>query len=115
MKLVGGIYGCIQSSLLWYNLYANTLNDMGFDINPYENFISNKMINRNQFTIGWYVDYNKTSHKEAKVVDDMLTIFKETFGDLTITRGSSHGFLGMDMTIIKEKRVDIAMKKYVRK
>ena len=77
MKLVGAIYGCIQSALLLYDLYANTLKDMGFEINPYENCIANKMINRNQFTIGWYVDYNKISHKEAKVVDDMLTIFKE--------------------------------------
>ena len=77
IKVVRDIYGCIQSAFLWYNLYANTLNHMGFDINPYENFISNKMINRNQFTIGWYVDYNKISHKEAKVVDNMLTTFKE--------------------------------------
>ena len=95
------------------DLYANTLKDIGFKINPYEKCISNKTINRNQCTIGWYVDDNKISHKEEKSVDDMLTIFRETFGDLTITQGNSHDFLGMDLTTTKEKRVDIAMRKKI--
>ena len=49
--------------LLWYDLYANTLKDMGFEINSYDKCIANKMINGNQCTIGWYVDNNKISHK----------------------------------------------------
>ena len=28
MKVVKAIYGCIQSDLMWYNLYANTLKDV---------------------------------------------------------------------------------------
>ena len=52
---------------------------MGFEINPYDKCISNKIINGNQCTIGWYVDGNKISHKEVKVFDDMLTIFKENW------------------------------------
>ena len=32
MKVIRAIYGCTQSALLWYNLYANTLKDMGFDL-----------------------------------------------------------------------------------
>ena len=41
----------------------------------------------------------------------MLKIFKEKFGDLTITRGNSHDFIGIDLTITKDKRVDIAARK----
>ena len=52
MKLVRAIYGCIQSALLWYNLYVSTLKDMGFKINPYYKCKANKMINGNQCTIG---------------------------------------------------------------
>ena len=63
MKVVRSIYGCMQYFLLWYNLYANTLKDMGFEINSYDKCIANKMINGNQCTIGWYVDNNKISHK----------------------------------------------------
>ena len=45
MKLGRAIYGCIKSALLLYDLYANTLKDMGFEINPYDKCIANKMIN----------------------------------------------------------------------
>ena len=44
-KLVRAIYGYIQSTLLWYDLYANTLKDIGFEINPYDKCIANKMMN----------------------------------------------------------------------
>ena len=76
MKLVRSIYRCIQSALLWYDLYSNKLKDMGFEINPYDKCIANKTINGNHFTIGWYVDDKNISQKESKVVDDMLTIFR---------------------------------------
>ena len=83
------------------------------EINPYEKCIANKIINGNQCTIGWYVDDNKISHKKTKVVNDMLTTFKEKSGDLSITRGNSHDFLGMDLTIkiTKYKTVEINMEK----
>ena len=88
MKVVRAIYRGIQYDFLWYDLYANTLKDMGF-----YRCIANKTINGNQCTIGWYVNDNKISKNVAKVVDNMLTIFKEKFGDLTITRGNSYDFL----------------------
>jgi len=53
------IYGCIQSALLWYDLYVNTLEKLGFAINPYDRCVANKMINGRQCTIVFYVDNNK--------------------------------------------------------
>ena len=44
----------------------------------------------------------------------MLTIFKDKFGDLTITRGNSHDFIGMDLKIMKETRVEIYMRKQIK-
>ena len=37
MKLVRVIYGCMQSSFMWYDLYANKFKDMGFELHPYDN------------------------------------------------------------------------------
>ena len=34
MKVQRVIYGCLGSSMLWYNLYVTTLKDMGFELNP---------------------------------------------------------------------------------
>ena len=47
MRVVRAIYGRTQSTLLWYDLYANKLEDMGFEINPYDKCIVKKMINGN--------------------------------------------------------------------
>ena len=54
--------GCVKSALLWYELYTNTLKDIGFELNPYDLCVANKDINGKQCTIVWHVDDNKISH-----------------------------------------------------
>ena len=36
VQLDKALYGCVQSALLWYELYSSTLIDMGFELNPYD-------------------------------------------------------------------------------
>ena len=36
VNILGYIYGCIDSALLWYTLYSETLDGMGFFINHYD-------------------------------------------------------------------------------
>ena len=68
VRLVKAIYGCVKSALLWYDLFNNTLNEMGFVLNPYDPCIANCIIDGSQCTIAWYVDDNKISHVEPAVV-----------------------------------------------
>ena len=42
--LLGEIYDCIESALLWYNLFSETLEVLGFEINPYDKCVTNKVI-----------------------------------------------------------------------
>ena len=56
------LYGCVKSSLFWYNLYSRVLKGLGFVLNPVEPCMANAMIEGKQCTIGWYVDDNKISH-----------------------------------------------------
>ena len=90
MKLVRVIYGCIQSALLWYDLYSNTLKGVGFEINPYDKCIASKMINGNQCTIVWYVDDNKISHIEVKVVNNIFQ--RDIWGTNNYVRGFTRFF-----------------------
>ncbi len=114
LKVLRAIYGCIYSSLLWYNLYSETLVKMGFKINPYDRCIANKTINGKQCTIGWYVDDNKVSHEDEKVVTKMLNTIKQHFGDLKISRGKVHDFLGMKIEFLGNQRVSIDMSDQVQ-
>eukprot|EP00957_Ditylum_brightwellii_P090283 6875761-Ditylum_brightwellii.AAC.1 len=77
---------------------------MGFKVNPYDRCVANAMINGKQCTLTWYVDDNKLSHVDSKVVDDILEKITEHFGELTRTRGDEHTFLGMKLKI-KDKKI----------
>ena len=41
MKVDRAIYGCIESALAWYNMFTEILEDMGFELNPYDCCVAN--------------------------------------------------------------------------
>ena len=45
VRFVRAIHGCIYSALLWYQLFSSTLYKMGFELNPYDRCVANKIIN----------------------------------------------------------------------
>ena len=71
----------------------SVINDMGFQINPYYMCVANKDVNFKQFTISWYVDNNKVSHVEQKVINDVINKVEGIFLGLTVTKGNMHTFL----------------------
>ena len=86
------------------------LEDLGLSINTYDIFLANKMIDGKQSTIVWYVDDNKLSYVYPNVVTVILEEFKKHFGDLVISRGDTHDFLGMTIKIRNDKNVKLIMK-----
>ena len=111
VKVLRAIYGCIESALLWYELYVKTLKGMGFKLNPYDRCVANKVIHGKQCTIAWYVDDNKLSHDDPRVVTEVLEAVKEHFGELVISRGDEHDLLGMKIKMNRtEKTITIDMR-----
>ena len=102
------IYGCIESAMLWYNLYTEMLKRMGFILNPYDRCVANKLINGKQCTIVFHVDDNKLSHADEKVVTEIIKEISKHFGDLAVTRGRSHNFLGIDILLGEDGLVEIS-------
>ena len=89
-------------------MYSETLKKLGFKINPYGRCIVNKHINGKQCNIVFYVDDNKISHVDKDVVSAVINNISKHFGDLAVTRGNKHDFLGMDIEI-KDKMVHVGM------
>ncbi len=56
------IYGMMKSTLLFYRKLVAELHDMGFEINPYDPCVANKMVNGTQMTVRWHVDDLMISH-----------------------------------------------------
>ena len=114
LRLLKALYGCIESALLWYLLYTETLVKLGFKLNPYDKCVANQMIQGKQCTITWYVDDNKLSHKDSKVVTEIISKIEERFPGLEITRGRKHDFLGMNMDFKDNGTVAIHMKDHIK-
>jgi hypothetical protein len=113
LRLKKALYGCVKSALLWYDLFASTLKDMGFVLNPYDACIANRMINGSQCTIAWYVDDNKISHIDPDVVSSVIQKIEERFGKMTVSRGKEHVFLGMNFVFNGDETVTVTMKGYL--
>jgi len=111
VKVLRAIYGCIESAMLWYNLYSNTLKEMGFILNPYDRCTANKLINGTQCTIIFYVDDNKIPHKDPEVVTEVLGQITGHFGELVISRGANHDFLGINIKLRKDGLVEVEQHK----
>ena len=113
VRLIKAIYGCVQSALLWYQLFYSHLKDMGFVLNPYDPCVANKMINEKQCTITWYVDDTKISHVDPEVVTDVIEQIEAKFGKMTVKRGSEHVFLGMHINYKDNGTAEITMRDYL--
>ena len=90
LRLLRALYGCLESALLWYELYSSTLVSMGFKLNPYDLCVANKIIDGSRCTITFYVDDNKISHKRPEVVKRVISELEQHFGKLTVKSDVKH-------------------------
>ena len=71
------------------------------------------MIEGKQCTVAWYVDDNKISHVDKTVVTRIIGAIEAKFGKMTVTRGASHTFLGMDIDFTTHGNVKVNMRGYL--
>jgi hypothetical protein len=110
LRLQKALYGMMKSALLFYRKLVSELQEMGFEINPYDPCVANKMVNETQMTIRWHVDdlmINHLSHNEImKVVQGIKDIHGENLAE---TVGTTHNYLGMtfENSFTKEVRINM--------
>jgi hypothetical protein len=95
---------------------SSVLIDWGFEVNPYDACVANKMINGKQCTILWHVDDLKISHVDEDVVTDVISKLSAEFGKeapLTINRGKIHMYLGMTLDFTEPGVARITMQQYI--
>ena len=107
VRILKAIYGMIKSALLWYELYVTVLLDEGYELNPYNKCVANKMVNNNQCTIGWYVDDNIVGHKEENVIDDLIQKIDLKFPGLVVQKGPKLDYLGMELSFRDDGKLNI--------
>jgi hypothetical protein len=116
VRLKKALYGTVQASLLFWRDLTAELKKHGFEINPYDECVANKMVNGKQCTVLWHVDDLKISHVDSKIVDEILAMLNDRYGTespLTVTRGTIHEYLGMTIDFSIKGKVMIKMDDYV--
>jgi hypothetical protein len=112
LRLNKALYGTLKAARLFYEDLTSHLKELGFEANPYDPCVMNRMIQGSQCTIAWHVDDLKISHKSKNVVERMLKRLTDIYGDLSITRGNKHTFVGMDLEFGKGE-LQVSMKSYL--
>jgi hypothetical protein len=117
VELKKALYGTLKASLLFWKKLTAELNKLGFEVNPYDWCVMNKMIDGYQCTILWHVDDLKISHVDPGVVTDVIKQLEGEFGaeaPLTITRGKVHDYLGMVLDFSIPGKVKFTMIEYIK-
>jgi len=116
VRLSKALYGLLQSALLFYKKLRKELEDFGFEVNPYDPCVANKIVNGSQMTVTWHVDDLKVSHKDYHEITRFLKYLGDLYGNrITVNRGDVHDYLGMDLDYSKKGVLQVSMIKYLKK
>ena len=58
----------LRDALLFYKRPRKDLENMGFEVNPYDPCVASMMVNEAQCTVCWHVDDLKVSHVNEAVI-----------------------------------------------
>ena len=112
------LYGMLDSAILYYKKFRRDIEEQGYEVNPYDPCVANKMIDGKQHTVCWHVDDLKASHVHKKVNDNFLDWLNKKYGTLakvTATRGNEHDYLAMILKYTNDGKVIVDMTRYVEK
>ena len=70
VEVLRAIYGMLIAALLFYRKFKTDLEEHGFQFNPYDPCVANKMINGKLQTVRFHVDDLMSHHVDKKVNDD---------------------------------------------
>ena len=116
LQLQKALYGMMKSTLLFYRKLIKELKEMGFEINPYDPCVANKVVNGTQMTVRWHVDDLMISHISRREILEFVKRIKDIYGDnLAENVGKTHDYLGMTFDYAFEGEVRINMCKYLSK
>ena len=65
-RLSKALYGMLRAALLFYKRLRSTLEDMRFEVNPYNPCVANMMVGVGQITVYWHEDDLKMSHRKKR-------------------------------------------------
>jgi hypothetical protein len=115
------LYGTMVANLLYYRKFTKSMTNVGFKINPYDPWVMNKTVDGMQMKICFHVDDCKLNHHSSRANDNMIdwlwqeyeSIFEDGWGQMAVSRGRVHNYLGMTLDYTICGQVNISIFNYV--
>jgi hypothetical protein len=114
VQLDRALYGCIESSKLWYDHVSNNLISIGYKRNSYDKCIFNKTVNGHRITVILYVDDLKITSTSRSTAIELIEKLREIYKEITVTEGSIHSYLGMTFDYSDSGKVKITIEGYTK-
>ncbi len=115
VKLQKALYGLMQS-LLFYRKLRKEFDAYGFEINPYDPCVANKMTDAvKQLTVVWHVDDLMATCKGDFELTNISCYLGRIYGSkLSMHTGCKHDYLGVDMEFTDDGTLEVLIFKYLR-
>ena len=117
VETLKAIYGHLLASILFYKKFRKDLEAEDFIFNPYDPCVANRLKEGKQQTVRFHVDDLMSSHINTRINDEFAKWLQNkygTYGDVKVTRGKVHDYLGMILDFREDKKLIVDMTKYVK-
>ncbi len=108
VSLQKALWGTLKAALLFYHKLVSELKDCECFV-PYDPYDATKTENGKQSTVTWHVDDLKIFHVTSEVVNEVIEWFKSIYGDVWISSGYHHDYLGMDLDFSYQNELRVSM------
>jgi Reverse transcriptase (RNA-dependent DNA polymerase) len=114
VELDKALYGCVEAAALWYDDLKKTIQRDGFEENPYDRCIFNKICkDGSQMTIALHVDDLMITNLHDENLDSFFEHLKQTYKETKIVRGQILDYVGMTFNFSVAGEVKITMENCV--
>jgi hypothetical protein len=114
VKLNKALYGCVESSKLWYDMLSKSIMKKGFIANPKDPCVFNLNRYHHQVTIGIYVDDIVCTSIDEADIEWVAEWLREEYKQVTLNLGYVHSYLGQTFDFMIPGQVSVSMAGYVR-
>ena len=114
VRLQKALYGLHESAKLWYGTISKMLIEEGFNPNPIEPCVFNKLVNDVQCTICLYVDDLMITCADEKILDEVINLLESKYEGAKASKSKVHSYLGMMFDFSTEEQVKITMEGYIQ-
>lgn len=110
VQLDKALYGCVEASALWYAHLRDTLTRDGFEVNPYDSCVYNKLgASGEQITIGVHVDDLVVTSRNQEDISSLESHLRGTYKELRVNTGDIQDYVGMTFNLEVPGEVVVTM------